>query len=341
VDTPGAENEMLEHILEELAALRAENAATREENQRLTTRMDALDRQSSGRRGQLGASKSEQPNAADDDAIHTGDGLSRRRLLTRLAGAGALGAGVLAVGDTFGPRAAQAAAGGNMILGQSNDAGTALTGLGSTNSFATLEVGNTSTTASGDEPFAITAGSPGTAVDASGGVYGVKAIGDLAPLLLNPSFSVVGPPTAGQHAVGEVFVDKNGGLFQCVGAGTPGTWVRVGFNPLNPVRILDTRNTSPIGPDSSINLAVGGSFGVPTPASAIVVNATVTQGTAPSFLTIYPEGTTRPLASNLNWVAGQTIPNLVTVKLGTGGGITIYNFQGTVDVVLDLAGFYS
>jgi hypothetical protein len=80
---------------------------------------------------------------------------------------------------------------------------------------------------------------------------------------------------------------------------------------------------------------------VPTEASAIVVDATVTQGTAQSFLTIYPEGASRPLASNLNWVAGQTIPNLVTVKLGSGGGITIYNHAGTVDVVLDLAGFYS
>jgi hypothetical protein len=47
------------------------------------------------------------------------------------------------------------------------------------------------------------------------------------------------------------------------------------------------------------------------------------------------------LASNLNWVAGQTIPNLVTVKLGAGGGISIYNAAGTVHVVLDLAGFYS
>jgi hypothetical protein len=136
-------------------------------------------------------------------------------------------------------------------------------------------------------------------------------------------------------------MDHNAVLFQCVGGGTPGTWVRVGFNPLNPTRILDTRNGSPIGPNSSINLAVGGSFGVPAQASSIVVNATVTQGTAQSFLTIYPVGTTRPLASNLNWVAGQTIPNLVTVKLGTGGGISIYNAAGTVHVVLDLAGFYS
>jgi hypothetical protein len=183
--------------------------------------------------------------------------------------------------------------------------------------------------------------SDATGVKAQGGTYGLAARGGSAPLLLEPNLQVHGAPTTGSHEIGEIFTDANGALFQCVGAGTPGTWVRVGFNPLNPTRILDTRNSSPIGPNSSINLAVGGHFGVPTQASAIVVNATVTQGTAQSFLTIYPEGITRPFASNLNWVAGQTIPNLVTVKLGTAKGITIYNAQGSVEVVLDLAGFYS
>jgi hypothetical protein len=226
-----------------------------------------------------------------------------------------------------------------MILGQENDAGAAATGITSS-SETTLQV-DTSGTVSGTEPVAILAGSTGTALDGAGGVYGVAASGGLAPLLLRPNVGVVGPPTIGTHRMGEVVVDAHGALFQCVAAGTPGTWVRVGFNPLNPVRVLDTRTSSPIGPNSSINLIVGGSFGVPKQASAIVVNATVTQGTAQSFLTIYPEGITRPVVSNLNWVAGQSIPNLVTVKLSSGGGITIYNAAGTVDVVLDLAGFYS
>jgi hypothetical protein len=348
-----AENDVLERVLAELARLREDNASlheenqhlaaqVREENQTLAARVDALDRQSPGHHAQRMASKADQPNTGDGDASDTIPGLSRRRLLTRLAGAGAVGAGLLAVGDTFGPRAAQAAAGGNMILGDANDAGTALTGLTSSNNGATLDLQATGTT-SGFDPLALQCLSTGTGVVASGEIYGVIAAATLAgsaPLLLAPA-TAAGPPTNGAHQVGEVFVDGNGALFQCVARGTPGTWVRVGFNPLNPTRILDTRTTSPIGANSSINLTVGGSFGVPTQASAIVVNATVTQGTAQSFLTIYPEGTTRPLASNLNWVAGQTIPNLVTVKLGTGGGITIYNAAGSVDVVLDLAGFYS
>ncbi len=56
---------------------------------------------------------------------------------------------------------------------------------------------------------------------------------------------------------------------------------------------------------------------------------------------MYPAGTTRPGASNLNVVAGQTIPNLVTVALGSGNRVTLYNASGTIDLIADLAGYYS
>jgi hypothetical protein len=75
--------------------------------------------------------------------------------------------------------------------------------------------------------------------------------------------------------------------------------------------------------------------------SAVVVNVAVTNTTASSFLTIYPTGVSLPLAANLNFVAGQTVPNLVTVGLGTGGKATVYNGVGTVDVIFDVQGYYT
>jgi hypothetical protein len=244
------------------------------------------------------------------------------------------------VGDTFAPRAAQAASGGNTILGQSNDAGAGLTSLNSSNGFATLEV-TSNGTPQGNLPFAISVSGPGSGLQGIGEqAYGVVAQGGRAPLFLAGS-STAGPPTGGNHIKGEVFVDVNGALFQCVATGAPGTFVRVGFNALDPIRIFDTRNSPPLGQNASTNLAVGGQFGVPIQASAVVMNATVTRGTAASFLTIFPEGTSRPGVSNLNWAPGQTVANQVTVKLGSNGAITIFNAKGTVDVILDLAGFYS
>jgi hypothetical protein len=67
---------------------------------------------------------------------------------------------------------------------------------------------------------------------------------------------------------------------------------------------------------------------------------TVTNPTGPSFLTVWPDGSTKPLASDLNYVAGLTVPNLVVVKLGASGAIDLFNASGTTDVVVDVVGWY-
>jgi hypothetical protein len=72
-----------------------------------------------------------------------------------------------------------------------------------------------------------------------------------------------------------------------------------------------------------------------------VANATVTNTTAPSYLTVFPDGTARPNASDLNWVCGLTVPNLVVVKLGPTGAADAYNNAGSADVVMDIQGYYT
>jgi hypothetical protein len=119
------------------------------------------------------------------------------------------------------------------------------------------------------------------------------------------------------------------------------------YNPVTPARILDTRdgNGAPavaLGPGATLDLQVTGRGGVPaTGVSAVVLNVTVTAPSAPiSHLTVFPTGEALPLASNLNFVAGQTVPNLVVVKLGTGGKVSLYNAAGSVHVIADVAGWY-
>jgi outer membrane protein assembly factor BamB len=114
------------------------------------------------------------------------------------------------------------------------------------------------------------------------------------------------------------------------------------FTPSNPLRLLDTRmGGTPIGPNSPLGLGVGGRTGVPASATAVILNVTVTNTTAPSFLTIYPCGFAQPLTSDLNWVAGQTIPNLSVATLGASGAVCFYNSAGSVDVVVDLFGYFN
>lgn len=118
------------------------------------------------------------------------------------------------------------------------------------------------------------------------------------------------------------------------------------YRAVEPARILDTRDgtggrAGKLGQRESLRLDVTGVGGVPSSGiAAVVLNVTATQPTEDSYLTVHPAGTTRPVASNLNLVAGQTIPNLVTVKVGAGGKVDIFNFNGSTHVVADVAGYY-
>jgi hypothetical protein len=113
------------------------------------------------------------------------------------------------------------------------------------------------------------------------------------------------------------------------------------FHPLPPARILDTRTGAPVAGGTAITPTVTGVGGVPARGvSDVVLNVTVTQPTAPSFLTVYPSGTARPNASSLNFVAGQTVPNLVVAKVGSDGKVAVYNSAGSAHVVLDVVGWF-
>lgn len=116
-----------------------------------------------------------------------------------------------------------------------------------------------------------------------------------------------------------------------------------GFTSIAPARILDSRTTGgPFTPNETRDLQILGQGGVPgSNVSAVVLNVTVTDTTAGGYLTVFPSGTTRPLASNLNWTPRLTIPNLVTVKVGDNGKVSIFQTgAGSAQVIVDVAGYY-
>jgi hypothetical protein len=114
------------------------------------------------------------------------------------------------------------------------------------------------------------------------------------------------------------------------------------FHSVLPGRILDTRATTPLGAGSTRDVQVTGMAGVPsTGVRAVLLNVTVTGPTAPSYLTIFPTGSPRPTTSSLNYVPGQTVPNMVTATVGSNGRVTIYNDAGAANVIFDVVGWYS
>ena len=114
------------------------------------------------------------------------------------------------------------------------------------------------------------------------------------------------------------------------------------YQPLTPTRLLDTRaHGGPLGPGASRDLQVAGTAEVPVGATAVALNVTVTGTTAAGYLTLYPAGESAPLASNLNWSAGETVANLAIVPVGVGGAIVIHNSTGATQVVVDLQGYFA
>lgn len=111
-----------------------------------------------------------------------------------------------------------------------------------------------------------------------------------------------------------------------------------GFKALDPTRVLDTRTGAALAAKGERRLDLSGRL--PADATAVILNVTVTQPTAAGVLTVYPSGSATPLASNLNFVARQTIPNLVVVPV-VAGKIMIRNASsGTTHVIADLAGYF-
>jgi len=119
------------------------------------------------------------------------------------------------------------------------------------------------------------------------------------------------------------------------------------FYTLDPCRVFDTRE--PSGPTLGAPLTCGieqsfaivGRCAVPAGAKAISANLTATGSTAQGNLRLFASGAPAPLASTLNYGAGQNRANNAVAPLSGGGQISLLcSPSGTTHVVLDVAGYF-
>ena len=129
------------------------------------------------------------------------------------------------------------------------------------------------------------------------------------------------------------------------------------FHPVDPVRLLDSRTPTPeplypagtrttpafrLGAGQTRDLLVAGRGVVPAMAGAVALNVTAVAASASTDVRVYPTGPGgAPEVSNLNLVRGQTVPNAVVVRVGRDGRVTLRNNSGTVDLVVDLTGWFA
>jgi hypothetical protein len=174
-----------------------------------------------------------------------------------------------------------------------------------------------------------------------------------APTTSNLNFS------AGETVANLVIVPLNNGIADIYNS-SPGTVQVVAdlqgyfasgapdsFVPYGPVRVIDTRTGpsygnlyGPVPPFGGI-LIYGKSYDGCSPVcpglAAVVENVTVTAPTRTGYLTVYPANQARPVASNLDFTAGETVPNLV---IASGTDHAYNGSAGTIQLVVDEYGYF-
>ncbi|MEU9231241.1 hypothetical protein [Streptomyces subrutilus] len=119
------------------------------------------------------------------------------------------------------------------------------------------------------------------------------------------------------------------------------------FTPYGPTRLLDTRSgigaaKGKVPARGTAHLKVGGNGGIPAGVTAVVLNVTATNTTEAGHVTVFGSGHEQPITSNVNFEAGQTVPNLVVVPVGKDGYVELFNggWQ-SIDLLADVTGYFT
>jgi hypothetical protein len=109
--------------------------------------------------------------------------------------------------------------------------------------------------------------------------------------------------------------------------------------PRTAVRLVDSRPDDGLVAGQVLRIPVTGAGKAPADTTTVALNVAVDEPQRAGFLTVYPCGTDRPWASNLNFVTGQTISNEVMVQPGSDGAVCVYTTAAT-HLIVDLDATY-
>ncbi len=119
------------------------------------------------------------------------------------------------------------------------------------------------------------------------------------------------------------------------------------FHTVVPCRVFDTRDVPLGGPlaiaaGATVRVPVASHCGIPPTALAVAINLTMTAASGPGDLTLFPDGTSRPLGSAINYAAGQTRATGAVTSLGSSGALAVFVGQsvGSVHVIVDVNGYF-
>lgn len=111
-------------------------------------------------------------------------------------------------------------------------------------------------------------------------------------------------------------------------------------------QVLDTRSgiggaTGERGAASTTAFPVLGVSGVPTTGvAAVMVRVGVLAPTAPTFLTLWPDGQTKPVQTMLSAGTGEDLSTTAVVDVGDNGKLAVFNNAGKAHVVVEVNGYF-
>lgn len=125
------------------------------------------------------------------------------------------------------------------------------------------------------------------------------------------------------------------------------------FTAVQPDRVFDTRSGNgepgegdPLTAGAVRRIEIHGDGGVPeTGLESVVLNVTAVRqrgvGPGANYLTVWPAGFDQPTVANVNLRDGETVGNMVTVSTAAGGFVDVYSNAGTVDLTVDVVGYFA
>ena len=277
--------------------------------------------------------------AADGDAVKLGQVNEFTDAATSVNYKGAT------VASSFNVQSGDETTGNNTILNNNfNSVGAALLGVASGNGNQGIGIIGWSKKPLGTGLVGFTGGA---------GAYGGEFFGGLAAVRLRPGGAA--PITlTNAHQVGELNEDRDGTLWLCVAAGSPGTWREIGgattagsFHAIAPRRVYDSRPNNMLAPGVDVTISVANATDgtldvVPVKATAVALTVTVTetQGVG-GFVAVRPAGTADNGTSSINWFGpDQTLATTVISGLDGNRQITLRAGSQYTQIVIDVTGYY-
>jgi hypothetical protein len=117
------------------------------------------------------------------------------------------------------------------------------------------------------------------------------------------------------------------------------------YHPATPVRLLDTRGatggvTGPVAGGHSVTLTAAGTHGVPTGASAVVLNVGATTTKASGSLTVSTHGNSGSSVTGPYWTTGQTASAQIVLPLVDGKVVLRNTSRSSANLIADVVGWY-